>query len=103
MGIATLGGIKISRDQPKISVRIVNNTENLDDCELRIKRVGQPIEFVAYTPSRVLTDYVEFTFDELLFSEKEGKYQARFMANGEVATTIYLFLENATKIIATQG
>lgn len=94
MGIIPLGGIKISRSAPKLSIRIVNNLDELDSAELFLQRVGVDVDFVAYTPSRISEDYVEFTFDELLFVERAGKYKATFKVNDIARTVFYIVLES---------
>jgi hypothetical protein len=78
MGLVPFGGIKVSRAQPTISVRIPANTESLDTAELYIRRVGAYRDELVYTPSVIADEYVEFTLDELFFELDPGRYQATF-------------------------
>lgn len=103
MAIVTLGGIKVSRQKPKISVRIVNNIDSLVNVDLLLMRVGETIESLAYTPSKVASDYVEFTFDELLFVEADGRYRARLMIDDKQRTVFYLQLESQIEVIIANG
>jgi hypothetical protein len=89
MGL-TLGGIKVTRSKPTITVRIVNNAEAIESAELILRRVGGYTDILAYTPSSISDDYVEFTFDELLFVERTGRYTARFMVNGVERTSFQI-------------
>ncbi len=86
----TLGGIKVSRSSPKISVRIVNNLDVLTTAVLKVGRVGEKFEFAEYPPTKFGVDFLEFTFDDLLFLNKEGRYLARLMILGEERTAFYL-------------
>lgn len=88
--ISSIGGIKVSRVSPKISVRIVNSVDDLSSGVLNIRRVGENYDFVEYTPSRVSTDFLEFTFDELLFSKAFGRYSATLLVNGVARTSFNL-------------
>jgi hypothetical protein len=98
MGLITFGGVKVTRAKPTISVRIVNNEDSLVTAELLLKRVGTDIDSLAYTPSKVSSDYVEFTFDELLFTENTGRYLASFYVNDVLRSTFNIQYTNDTSI-----
>lgn len=90
MGIITLGGIKVSPTYPKISVRIVNNTDDISTAKLNLMRIGEKFEFAEYSPTKIGVDFLEFTFDALLFDKVIGRYKARLLIEGVERTSFYL-------------
>lgn len=81
MVLTPFGGIKISREKPTISVRIVDDIEDLATAQLYLRRVGTYTNVVVYAPSNVVDGQVEFTLDELFFEEPPGRYLATFKIN----------------------
>jgi hypothetical protein len=74
-----MNAIRVSRNAPKIRITIANNTDDLTTIRLRMSRVGGIGEFAEYPPTLVSDEYVEFTFDDLLFDEVFGRYQCRLI------------------------
>lgn len=103
MGIITLGGIKISRDSPTIRVKIANNLDDISTAKLYLKRVGEYYEFAEYPPTLEGDDYLEFTFDELLFSKLPGKYLARVAITERDITEFYIVYVDNVTITVTAG
>lgn len=99
----TLGGIKVSRSRPKITVRIVNNVEAMTSAELTIRRIGTPVEILAYLPSSTSNDYLEFTFDELLFAEPYGRYHAVLYVADVIRTEFDIHYANEESIVVANA
>jgi hypothetical protein len=90
MGMTILGAIKVSRSAPKISVKIVNNRFSTVGAFLRITRMGEPVAFAEYPPTRVTGSYMEFMFDDLLFDQSFGRYYAELVMEGLPRQNLYL-------------
>ena len=98
MGVTTIGGIKISRSKPKISIRIVGDTADISSGLLYITRVGDIAEEIVYPPISSNSGYVEFMFDGALFDRAYGKFQAVFRLGNEMKTSFYLQYVDDSKV-----
>ena len=94
MDLNEIGGVAISRTKPQITVRITNNPDDISSGVLRLQRVGEKSEFAEYSPTRIGTDFLEFTFDELLFSKAFGRYRARLLVDKVERMIFYLQYKN---------
>lgn len=90
MGVTVMGAIKVSRTEPKISVRIINNRYSTVGAFLRLTRMGEPVAFAEYPPTRTTGSYMEFMFDDLLFDQKFGRYYAELVMEGQPRQTLYI-------------
>lgn len=98
-----LGGIKVNRDNPKISVKIINNIDSLEVATLILRRVGGNTDLPTYAASKIGSDYVEFTFDEVLFAEFPGRYAASFYVDDIKRSVFYIQLEDNESIIVANA
>jgi hypothetical protein len=103
MGVTKFGAVKISRTDPKISVKIVNNIYDTDGAFLRVMRVGEPVPFAEYPPTRITgTGYFEFMFDDLLFDEAPGRYYAELIMEGLPRQDFYLqYIDNVEVTVSS--
>lgn len=98
MGVTTIGGIKISKGKPKISIRVVGDTTDISNGLLYITRVGDIAEEIVYSPISSNSGYVEFMFNSTLFDKAYGRFQAVFKLGSEIKTSFYIQYVDDSKV-----
>jgi hypothetical protein len=98
-----LGGIKVSRSTPKISVSIENNRDDLASAVLYISRVGAIVNEVAVTPVQATETKLIFVFGDALFNQEFGRYKARLHIGAVDRTVFYLQYVDDTVLSIANG
>lgn len=92
--------IFIDKNNLSVTIRLVNNTDDLSSALLYIRRVGDAFDSVVYNPSTVGSDFLVFTFDSLLLALAFGRLLGRLEIAGIVRTTIEMQYTNIITITA---
>lgn len=85
-----LGLIKVTKQEKTIQVSLDNNTDSLDTAELYLRRVGEYVDFVVYSPAVITATSLKFIFDSLLLDKNYGRYLATLKIGGVDKLAFYL-------------
>lgn len=75
-----MGYVRVSPCSPRITITMGWGCDvPAGQIGLYMKRMGSPAEFAVYPPTDISGSVLTFQFDDLLFTQEQGRYEGRLV------------------------
>lgn len=95
--------VSITRDSPQLqTVMQWGSQKPPGEILLRVRRVGDRADFAMYPPLQEKGSVLLFQFDELLFQQKQGRFQGRLFIGPEYFGEIQFEYSDTASLVTVE-